>query len=181
MKYFLGITPPEEIKERIFSFQKSFKNNTLPRIFEPHITVKTKNGLGEDLGWLEKARLVVEDYPKFVIIFEGVDTFGDGVVILRPRLSEKLLSLHKALFQAIKPSEDDTTKKYFENDKYEPHFTLGMDSWGMTKEELVVMREKAVKELSRMPEFEVSFVRVYRQIDLDKPYEKFVDISLSDE
>jgi 2'-5' RNA ligase len=179
MKYFIGITPPKEINERIASFQRSFVNNKLPEILEPHITVKTKNGLAEDRGWLNKVKSIIENYPRFGIAFEGVDTFGDSVVVLKPCLSKELIALHKALFYAIEPDEEDATKKYYENDKFEAHFTLGMDSWGMTKEELVTMKERGLRELSIMPSFEVAFIRVYQQISLDEPYKKFLDIPLN--
>lgn len=178
MKYFIGITPPETIKRKIIDFQKNFPNNELVNMFEPHITIKSKNGLTENGQWLDKVKLVIERYPKFTVEFNGVGMFRDTVVILRLQPSEKLINLHKLLFQTIKPTEQDPTKEYFEDDRYEPHFTLGMNSWGMSKDELVAMKERAIKELSSLASFEVSFIRVYRQLDLDKPYEKFLDVPL---
>lgn len=157
MKFFIGITPPPAIKERIFSFQKSFPTNKLPEILEPHITVKTKNGLTEDCSWLDTARSIIEDHPKFEVTFNGVGTFGDGVVVLLPHASKELTALHETLFCAIKPDESDRTKKYFEGDNFEAHFTLGMNSWGMTKEDLVVMKERGLIALAHLPGFEVFY------------------------
>ena len=149
-------------------------------MFEPHITIKTKNGLTEDLSWIEKVRPVIESYHKFEVSFTGVDTFRDEVVILRIEPSKELVGLHKELFRTISPDETDTSRKYFENDRFEPHLTLGMSSWGMNKEELVVMKEAAEKEFPAIPKFEVPFVRIYRQKELDELYEEFLDIPLNE-
>lgn len=64
MKYFIGISLPKETMERVFSFQKSFANNKLPEILEPHITTKTKNGLTEDYAWLNKVKLTLNHQLK---------------------------------------------------------------------------------------------------------------------
>jgi 2'-5' RNA ligase len=178
MKYFIGITLPKETAKRIASFQKSFSSNELPKILEPHITIKTKNGLAEDLNWLDKIRPILENYPKFEVVLDGVGIFGDSVVIIRVLPSREITTLHKALFNAIKPNEQDVAKKYFENEKYEAHITLGMNSWGMTKEELVVMKEKGSKKLTDIPKFNVTFIRIFQQINLNDAYKKFLDIPL---
>lgn len=180
MKYFIGISLPAHLSDKILSFQKSFTNNKLPEILEPHITVKTKNGLTEDCDWLNKVKMIIESHPEFEIDFEGIDTFGDDAVILKLSFSKELMRLHKALYYAIKPDENDTTKKYFEDDKYEAHLTLGMNLWGMTIEDLIKMKEKGLKELPSISKFKVTFIRVYQQANLDEPYKKFLDIPLNE-
>ena len=179
MKYFIGIILPIETGNRIVSFQKGFPSNKLPEILEPHITVKTKNGLTEDLNWLDKVKRTLKNHSTFEVAFDDVSIFGDSVVVIKIRPSKELTAFHKALFYAIKPDEQDTTKKCFENEKYEDNITLGMISWGMTKEELVFMKEKGLKELSNIPKFSVSFVRIFQQANLDEAYKKFLDIPLN--
>jgi 2'-5' RNA ligase len=180
MNYFIGITPPAHTNEKISSFQKRFPSNKLPYIFEPHITVKTKNGLQDDLAWLSKVTHIIEQHPSFTVGFNGIDMFGDSVVILKPKAPQELIMLHKKLYDAIAPDESDTSKKYFENKKFLPHFTLGMSSWGMSKDELTTMKELSIHELHSLPDFTVTFLRIYRQTGLDEPYLKLLDITLNE-
>ena len=126
-----------------------------------------------DLVWLKKVKQIIEKYPDFEISFDSVDIFGDSVVIVRVHPSKKLTALHKSLFYTIKPNEQDFTKKYFENEKYEAHVTLGMTSWGMTKEELVIMKEKGMEELSPIPKFKATSIRIYQQMDQEEAYKKW--------
>jgi len=177
MRYFIGIVPPEKIKRKINSFRKEFKNNKLPKIFEPHITIKYRSGLADDMLWLDKVEPIIRKYPKFEVAFAGVGTFPD-VVILKVEASEEITALHKALYYAIKPDESDPTLRCFENEKYIPHSTLGMVSWGMSREELSVMEDLAEKKLPTNVKFDVNFLRVYRQEQEDVPYKKLVDIPL---
>jgi len=180
MKYFIGIIPPEETKSRINNFQRSFSSNKLPYIFEPHITVKSWGGLTDDLMWLDRVIPIIEEYPTFEICLNGVGSFRDDVVILKPVFSKELLALHKKILDIIGPNGYNTYKNFFEGDAYEAHFTLGMNSWGMTKDELFSLKDMGIKELSDIPKFNVTFLRVYRQEKIDEPYKKFIDIKLND-
>ena len=62
MEFFIGIVPPEDYKEQISVFRnkwaKTFRNrwdnNGFRDPVEPHITIKAKSGLTEDMNWLEK-------------------------------------------------------------------------------------------------------------------------------
>lgn len=40
MKYFIGITPPDDYKEKIVAFRDRWASNRLNDVVEPHITVK---------------------------------------------------------------------------------------------------------------------------------------------
>jgi len=180
MKYFIGITPPEDTCKKITSFQKSFAHNILPTIFEPHITVKSRNGLTEDLVWLDIAKTVIKNHSSFEISFDKIDSFSDSVIIIRTTVSKELIALHKALYHAIKPTETDPTKKYFENDNFEAHLTLGMSSWGMTLDELAGMKAKATHELMHLPSFPVTLLRIYCQEQPDEPFKKILDIPLNE-
>ena len=48
MEYFIAITPPKEQGEEIRQFQKRWPGNRLPDLVEPHITVKSQGGLGDN-------------------------------------------------------------------------------------------------------------------------------------
>jgi len=174
MKFFIGITPPKEIKEKIIAFQRLFPHNEAPNIFEPHITVKAQSGLADDLSWLSEVKVIAAKNNKFEISFAGIGTFGESVVFLKPGYSSQLIELHKKLFEAIKP--EDAGKGYFENEQYSPHLTLGGTGWGLNKGELAEIKKEAEKRLEQLPKFDISFIRVYRQLNNDEPYHKFLDL-----
>lgn len=145
MQFFIGITPSDEMQEKIISFQRSFANNGVPDSVEPYITVKSQGGLTEDKAWLTRIGDIAKNTKSFQQAFEGAGSFGDNVIFLKPVVSKELINLHKALFNAT-GSYEDPTNKYFEGDRYHPHMTLGGMKWGLTKEEAENMKERAQKE-----------------------------------
>ena len=178
MEFFIGINPPEEISSRIISFQKSFSNNGVPQNVEPHITVKSQGGLNEAKAWLPRVETAVKKFDKFRISFDGVDSFKEDVVFLKPAFSQNLINFHKALFGAVGPYED-LVGKYFENDRYYPHLTLGGTKWNLKKGELGEMRERAQDELGNLPDFEVNSIRIYQKNIEDKSWGKMCNIFLN--
>ncbi|OGH92833.1 MAG: hypothetical protein A2563_04160 [Candidatus Magasanikbacteria bacterium RIFOXYD1_FULL_40_23] len=176
MQFFIGITPPETISEKIISFQRNFLNNDVPNLVEPHITVKSTGGLTEDKLWLPKIESAINGFSKFQISFEGVGNFDENVIFLKPAFSQELINLHKTLFSAVGPYYKDPAKKYFENNEYHPHLTLGAIKWGLTKEDTLEMVEKARRELKNLPAFEVNSIRIYQKNDGAKSWHKVMDI-----
>lgn len=177
MQYFIGIPLPNDIKEKIVSFQKSFVRNKVPLMVEPHITVKAQGGLTEDKSWIPAIENAIENYPAFEVSFTNVGNFGERVAFLVPSSGKELMRLHRILIDTIKPGAE-LMEKYFEGSNYHFHLTLAGTSWGMTSEELMLVKEKAKIELLNLPKFTVSFIRVYEQKDPDESYEKFLDIPL---
>jgi 2'-5' RNA ligase len=175
MQYFIGIALPNDLKERVVSFQKGFASNKVPDIAEPHITVKAQGGLTEDESWIEAIRESVKRYPSFDVSLIGIAGFGDSVLFLSPTPSHELIGLHKLLVDVVRPSKE-LVEKYFEDETYQPHITLGGTPWGMSKDELRSMTEVAEKEFSDQESFVVHFIRIYRQRDLSGGYEKLVDL-----
>lgn len=96
MNYFIGIVPPEIYKQRIVRFQQQWRNNKLPNIVEPHITLKAQGGLLLDLRWLEKVADCCKDIETFQLTLDKADFFGDDVLFLHVK-SEEILQLHKRL------------------------------------------------------------------------------------
>jgi 2'-5' RNA ligase len=175
MRFFIGITPSEEIKRKIISFQGSFPKNGVPKSVEPHITVKSQGGLTEEKTWLSRVELALKSFKNFEISFEEVDSFSDDVIFLKPSFSQELLDLHKRLFEAVGPYKDPGNT-YFENDQYHPHLTLGGTRWGMTKKELIEMKKSAQKELISQSSFQVNFIRIYKEDLKNQSWEKLLDI-----
>ena len=176
MRFFIGITPPETISKKIISFQKSFLNNDVPNLVEPHITVKSTGGLTEDKLWLPKIESAIKSFSEFQISFEEVGNFDENIIFLKPAFSQELINLHKTLFDAAGPYYKDPTKKYFENDQYHPHLTLGAIKWGLTKKDIVEMVKRAELELKNLPAFKVNSIRIYQENAEKKSWNMILDI-----
>jgi 2'-5' RNA ligase len=146
---------------------------------EPHITVKAQGGLSEDKGWISSVKKAVQGYPNFHISMVDVGNFGENVVFLTPSPTRELSDLHKILMNTIKPG-DELTKKYFEGANYHFHLTLAGTSWGMTSQELLLVKEGAKDKLLKLPKFKVSFIRVYEKKISGGKYEKLIDIPFQD-
>lgn len=178
MKFFIGIVPPTETKEKIFQFQRSFPSNKVPYFHEPHITLKAPNGLTEDKSWLPKVTALAATYPKFQIVLDGLDGFDDKVLFLNPIFSQELMDLHIELVSLLSLNIK-SNNNFYEGSVYHPHLTLGETTWGgMTKEELKIMRKRAESELYNIPPFQVDFVRVFQKEQDGEPYKKLLDIPL---
>lgn len=175
MQYFIGIAPPPEISETIVLFQKSIPNNHTPFLFEPHITIKGPDGLTEDMVWIDLARNVLKNFQKIEIILNGIDTFENKVLFLRPFPAEKIVTMHRKLLSALK-STTNVIEGEFENERYIPHLTLAATKWGITKEALLEASERGKNALSQLQAFQLSSARIYRQYQDDEPYHVFEEL-----
>lgn len=175
MNYFIGITPPDDYKEKIVAFRNRWSSNRLNDVAEPHITVKAQGGLTVDLHWLENVRQTCAVIPNFQLTFSDPGTFGSVVTFLNVE-TNNIIDLHKKLVKAISPSQE-LLDRYFEMDKYHPHLTLGQTYWGLSETELDEMKSLTVNELAPFPTFDVNFVRVYKEVESDR-YVPFEDIPL---
>ncbi|MGE6489227.1 2'-5' RNA ligase family protein [Paenisporosarcina sp. NPDC076898] len=176
MQYFIGIVPSDEYKIKLIEFQQKWKNNRITDVVEPHITLKAQGGLSPDEEWLGKVREVCHNFQPFQITLDQPMLFGDDILYLSAN-SEELFELHRSIVQEVSPSKD-LIKKYFELEDFVPHLTLGKTTYGLSKLELIDMKELAEKELSPFPTFDVRFVRVYQEIETNK-YIKYLDIPLN--
>lgn len=120
MKYFIGITPPDDYKEKIVAFRNRWSSNRLNDVVEPHITVKAQGGLTADLHWLESVRETCSLMPSFQLSLSEPESFGNAVTFLSVETS-KVIELHRKLVKVIYPSQE-LIDRYFEMDKYHPHF-----------------------------------------------------------
>lgn len=175
MQYFIGIVPPDEYKEKTIKIQQRWKSNLLVDVVEPHITVKAQGGLTADLEWIETLKKICENFSVFNISLNQPMFFGESVLFLSIT-SEKIFELHQKIVKAISP-DSELIKKYMELDNYVPHLTMGQTYWGLPSKELKVMAKIIEKELSPYPTFEVSFIRIYQEIETNR-YVKYLDIPL---
>ncbi|NHM30654.1 2'-5' RNA ligase family protein [Neobacillus terrae] len=175
MQYFIGVVPPEDYKKRILELQQQWKNNSLVHVVEPHITIKAQGGLTPDKSWISDVKKICEDTAPFSVTLNKPMFFGESVLFLSVE-SEEIFELHRKLVKTISPN-NDLIKKYMELDLYEPHLTLGQTYWGLTSNELKNMAKVTETELSPYPSFEVSFIRIYQEVETNK-YIKYIDIPL---
>lgn len=176
MEFFIGIAPPKEISERITEFQKKF---LYKEVVEPHITIKTQSGLTQDKLWIEKIESYLKEQKVFTVKLGEPQWFRDEVLFLSVQ-SENIHKIHYDLIEIINPSPE-LRKKYFEDQKYTPHLTLGEIRYGLSKDELLSMETVSKQELENTPDFEVSFARIYIKLPNSDKYNKFLDIPLKSE
>lgn len=171
MQFFIGIAPPDEYKQQI----ECWTSNGLRNVVEPHITVKAQSGLTPDLGWLNNVKHACSSFPNFRLGLAAPSTYGTAVAFLSVE-SIKIFELHMQLMNAVSPSTEDILP--YELDGFHPHLTLGQTRWGMEESEVTEMIEKASTDLLPFPTFDVTFVRVYQEIETNK-YVPFEDIRLA--
>ncbi|MCM3781930.1 2'-5' RNA ligase family protein [Neobacillus mesonae] len=175
MKYFIGITPPDDYKEKVVAFRDRWASNRLNDVVEPHITVKAQGGLTGDLYWLESVRQTCSLIESFQLSLSEPGSFGSTVTFLTVETSN-VIDIHRRLVEAISPSQE-LLDRYFEMDKYHPHLTLGQTYWGLNEAEIQEMKLLAINELAPFPIFDVNYLRVYKEVAPNK-YVPFVDIQL---
>jgi 2'-5' RNA ligase len=173
MWFFIGITPPDDLKGRITRFQGGF---SYTKVVEPHITIKTQSGLTADQAWLKPVETYLRQQPPFYVQLGVPQWFSDDVLYLSVR-SEGAHKVRDGLLDLINP-DAKLRHKYYEDQPYVPHLTLAEIRYGFSRDDIHPMEAKAKRELVNLPAFEVTFARVYQQPDLHTPYTTLLDIPL---
>lgn len=175
MYFFIGVTPPEDIRQRILHLQTAFHCRL---IAEPHITIKTQSGLTADRAWLKPVENLLRQQTPFHVTLTGLLTvpkwFWDEALLLGVQ-SPGINKIHDDLLRLINPSAE-LRHKYFEDRPYVPHLTLADRSYGVSREALHAIEARAKQELIDLPPFDVTFARIYEQAHPDEPYTKLLDI-----
>ena len=159
IQHFIGISLPRNYAFQVIEFQRKWVKNALPNVVEPHITVKSQAGLGEDLKWIQEVTEICGTFSTFELSLTGINTFGDSVVFLGVE-SSKIHQLHRRLVNAISPDLHES-EKYFELDRYVPHLSLGTTEFGMNEVEIRDMRESALNTFTEPYTFTVSHLSIY--------------------
>ncbi len=141
---------------------------------ETPITVKAQGGLTPDLAWMDPVTAVCAAFPRFVVVITGPGYFGDAVVYLGIA-SGSIRELHQQLIEATSP-DAGLVERYFEGARYMPHLTLGQTAMGLTPSQLEEMGREATGFLKPFPTFEVTSVRIYREVN--NRHEPFRDVPL---
>jgi len=177
MKYFLAIIPPNQINRKIIKFQKGFSFEERAFLVEPHITVKSPNGLPEHKRWLYNTEKIIRSFPPFDIQLKEIGYFNDSIVFIKPCDSKVLENLHRSLVETIDPSPK-SIKEFFEYEDFVPHLTLGRTSWGISEGQLDVLKNMASVYLLPLPSFKVKVISLFEHTENDKSCRKVIDIPL---
>jgi len=176
MRYFIGIVPPDDFKQRVINFQEQWNKDRPFEVTEPHITIKAQGGLTPDEQWISKIKTVCEKTEPFKMKITSPAFFGEHLLYLSI-LSKRLFEFHFDLVEAVNP-DSDLIKAYMEKENYIPHLTIGQTSWGQSKQELKAMAKLSETELYPYPEMEVNFLRIYCETSPDQ-YKPYLDIVLN--
>jgi 2'-5' RNA ligase len=172
MDFFIGVTPPDDITQRIVRFQTTFSNKF---VVEPHITIKAQSGLTADRAWLKPVEICLRQQTPFRVGLMGPRWFGDDVLYLGVR-SPGIHKIHDDLVRLINPSAE-LRHKYFEDVAFVPHLTLAETRFtSIAKETLPSMEARAKHELTDLPPFEVTFARIFQQANPNEPYTTLLDV-----
>lgn len=176
MKLFIGIVPPEEYKQKVLAFQKLWPENRLPARIEPHITVKAPFDPPKNNVWLDELRKLCQTIPSFSVELGPPAYFGERVVYLSVK-SEGAISLHQDVIRIFSETTGYRLSRS-EGKTYTPHLTLGNIRHGLTSEAIKEMGERAAKELTPYPRFQVEFIRVYQKVNAQTPWTRYTDLML---
>ncbi|WP_343839220.1 2'-5' RNA ligase family protein [Salinibacillus aidingensis] len=177
MQYFIGIVPAENFKKKVTDFRGKWKNNLINEVVEPHITLKAQGGLTPDEKWISKVKRVCGETRPFHIKIEKPMFFGEEILFFSAS-SEQLYTLHKDIVHAVEPSKEQI-ERYFKLENFVPHMTLGKTTLGLPKRDLKDMATLAQTEMQPYPTLNVTFVRVYKEIEPNH-YVKLEDIPLAE-
>jgi RNA 2',3'-cyclic 3'-phosphodiesterase len=157
MRAFLGISVPEELKDKIISMQKKLSGYDI-KLVEPqnlHFNLKFFSEISdEDAGKLKSIlESVCRQFKPFDIKISGIGAFPNPEYIRVAWVgvkdgNEKMAELADAIQDAVQPLG-------FEKERFEPHLTLGRVRSGRDK-------EKLFETLKKLDEVEVGIMKVDR-------------------
>ncbi|MCY0869131.1 MAG: 2'-5' RNA ligase family protein [Firmicutes bacterium] len=135
MKYFVGLVLPDAFSLTLQNFCRRWPNNRHPEHVPPHITLKAPPGIGPNPdAWLERLRAVCAHTTPVPVSVGEARWFRRDVLYLSVDRAA-VLPLHRCILYAF--GEEAATLT--EGEAYTPHVTIGMRSFGMSRDELEEM------------------------------------------
>ena len=175
MKFFIGVVPPPDVYAQLHQIQNQFGNNRL----EPHITIRPPVSPLQLEPWLKPIERVCAQAQPFDIQLTGTGFFGERVLFVSVQ-SPGLNNLYYVMLPALRTFEPDELRK--EEDSFRPHLTLGRKWCGFTASDFAAMKQLADQYLQADAiAFKVTQIRVYYKPDNHGRFEKYRDISLSNQ
>lgn len=172
MPYFIAVMPPTDYAGRITEFASRWGYHP---DWPPHITIKAQGGLTEDRAWLDAVAKACCSFQPFPVSLAEPAMFGESVLFLQVQ-SRAIGELHKTLVDTVNPTLEERAR-YFEDERFLPHLTLGQVEQELTKEQLAEMREYVAVDLTPYATFMVDKLRVF-QLDVKGVYQPLLDLPL---
>ena len=118
--HLLALRLPPDIEARIVAFREAHGIRDAAAI--PHVTVKARSGLDDDLRWLELLPAVAAATPPVPVELLAPRVFPNGSALYLPARSPGTVRLHLALLDALRPAR----RFGYEGPHLTPHLTLAL-------------------------------------------------------
>lgn len=173
MKYFIGIAPPDYVRQKIELFRAGWGSFSA----EPHITIKAPNALFNLQEWLPGVTALCQMVPPVSICLQGIGQFGTSVLYVRVS-SIELTNLHNALLRLINPPLAEQAS-FFEGESYQPHLTLlHLPQPELLGNSVRAMVALAAAEWKEPTDLLARALRIYRSADDGEGYTPYLDLPL---
>lgn len=118
--HLLALRPPPDIEARVVAFREAHGVRDAAAV--PHVTVKARSGLDDDLRWLELVPAVAAATPPVPAELLAPRVFPNGSALYLPARSPGAVRLHLALLDALRPAR----RFGYEGPHMTPHLTLAL-------------------------------------------------------
>nr|WP_254606008.1 2'-5' RNA ligase family protein [Deinococcus sp. JMULE3] len=112
--------PPPDIEARVVAFREAHGVRDAAAV--PHVTVKARSGLDDDLRWLDLIPAVAAATPPVPVELLAPRVFPNGSALHLPARSPGAVRLHLALLDALRPA----SRFGYEGPHLTPHLTLAL-------------------------------------------------------
>ena len=143
--FLLAALPPPDLAGRVRSFRASHALRDAADT--PHVTVKARSGLNEDLHWVPAARAVVAASAPLTLTVGGPAVFGNGSALFLRVESADLVRLHVALLDALRPAR----RFGYEGPHLTPHLSVALARRGLDLPALLPAAQAAFADLTDHP------------------------------
>lgn len=135
--HLLALRPPPDIEARVVAFREAHGVRDAAAI--PHVTVKARSGLDDDLHWLERVAAVAAATPPVPVELLAPRVFPNGSALYLPARSPGAVRLHLALLDALRPAR----RFGYEGPLMTPHLTLALGRRDVTLDALLDAARRA--------------------------------------
>ncbi|MDK2014204.1 MULTISPECIES: 2'-5' RNA ligase family protein [unclassified Deinococcus] len=118
--HLLALRPPPDIEARIVAFREAHGIRDAAAV--PHVTVKARSGLDDDLHWLDLIPAVAAATPPVPVELLTPRVFPNGSALYLPARGPGAVRLHLALLDALRPAR----RFGYEGPQMTPHLTLAL-------------------------------------------------------
>ncbi|GAA5438701.1 2'-5' RNA ligase family protein [Deinococcus caeni] len=129
--HLLALRPPPDIEARVVAFREAHGVRDAAAV--PHVTVKARSGLDDDLRWLELVPAVAAATPPVPVELLAPRVFPNGSALYLPVRSPGAVRLHLALLDALRPAR----RFGYEGPPLTPHLTLTLGRRDMNMDALL--------------------------------------------